>query len=146
VFEIPMEIRAFQTADERAVIQLWEACDLLRPWNDPEKDIRRKLEIQPEMFLVGTLNREIVATAMAGYEGHRGWVNYLGVAPDHRGRGYGRAIMSEVEKLLAEAGCPKVNVQVRGTNSTAVEFYERLGYRIDDVVGLGKRLDDDGDD
>ena len=141
-----MEIRAFQLADERAVIQLWEACDLLRPWNDPEKDIRRKLEIQPEMFLVGTLNREIVATAMAGYEGHRGWVNYLGVAPDHRGRGYGRAIMSEVEKLLAEAGCPKVNVQVRGTNSAAVGFYERLGYRIDDVVGLGKRLDDDGDD
>jgi ribosomal protein S18 acetylase RimI-like enzyme len=146
VFEIPMEIRAFRLADERAVIQLWEACDLLRPWNDPEKDIRRKLEIQPEMFLVGTLNRDIVATAMAGYEGHRGWVNYLAVAPDHQGRGYGRAIMSEVEKLLAEAGCPKVNVQARGTNSTAVEFYERLGYRIDDVVGLGKRLDDDGDD
>ena len=81
-----MEIRAFRAADERAVIQLWEACDLLRPWNDPEKDIRRKLEIQPEMFLVGTLNREIVATARAGYEGHRGWVNYLAVAPDHRQR------------------------------------------------------------
>jgi ribosomal protein S18 acetylase RimI-like enzyme len=141
-----MEIRAFQLADERAVIQLWEACDLLRPWNDPQKDIRRKLEIQPEMFLVGILNREIVATAMAGYEGHRGWVNYLAVAPDHQGRGHGRAIMSEVEKLLAEAGCPKVNVQVRGTNTAAVGFYERLGYRIDDVVGLGKRIDEDGDD
>jgi ribosomal protein S18 acetylase RimI-like enzyme len=141
-----MEIRAFRLADERAVIQLWEACDLLRPWNDPEKDIRRKLKIQPEMFLVGTLNREIVATAMAGYEGHRGWVNYLAVAPDHQGRGYGRAIMSEVEKLLAEVGCPKVNVQVRGTNTAAVEFYERLGYRIDEVVGLGKRIVDDGND
>ena len=138
-----MEIRAFRLADERAVIRLWEECDLLRPWNDPEKDIRRKLEVQPEMFLVGTQNQEIVATAMAGYEGHRGWVNYLAVAPDHQGRGFGRAIMSEVEKLLKEAGCPKVNVQVRGTNTTAIEFYEKLEYRIDDVVGLGKRLVDD---
>ena len=138
-----MEIRAFRLADERAVIQLWGACDLLRPWNDPEKDIRRKLEIQPEMFLVGTLNREIVATAMAGYEGHRGWVNYLAVAPDHRGRGYGRAIMSEVEKLLAKAGCPKINVQVRGTNTAAVEFYRRLGYQVEDRVSLGKRIEPD---
>jgi ribosomal protein S18 acetylase RimI-like enzyme len=140
-----MEIRAFQPSDERAVIRLWEACDLLRPWNDPEKDIRRKLQVQPEMFLVGFSSEELIATAMAGYEGHRGWVNYLAVAPEHQGKGFGRAMMTEAEKLLDEAGCPKVNVQVRGTNTAAIGFYERIGYRIDDVVGLGKRIEDDGE-
>ncbi len=143
--EILMEIRAFQPSDERAVILLWGACDLLRPWNDPEEDIRRKLQVQPEMFLVGVSSEELVATAMVGYEGHRGWVNYLAVAPEHQGKGFGRAMMTEAEKLLNEAGCPKVNVQVRGTNTAAIGFYERIGYRIDDVVGLGKRIEDDGE-
>lgn len=138
-----MDIRAFQPSDEPAVVLLWEKCDLLRPWNDPKKDIQRKRGVQPEMFIVGLLNEEIVATAMVGYEGHRGWVNYLAVAPEHQGKGFGRAIMAEAEKLLSEAGCPKVNVQVRGTNASAIEFYERLGYRIDDVVGLGKRIEHD---
>ncbi len=138
-----MDIRAFQSSDQPAVILLWEKCDLLRPWNDPAKDIRRKLEVQPEMFIVGVLNEELVATAMAGYEGHRGWINYLAVAPEHQGKGFGRAIMAEAEKLLDQAGCPKVNVQVRGTNSSAIDFYRRIGYRIEDVVGLGKRIEHD---
>jgi len=138
-----VDIRAFQSSDQPAVILLWEKCDLLRTWNDPAKDIRRKLEIQPEMFIVGVLNEELVATAMAGYEGHRGWINYLAVAPEHQGKGFGRAIMAEAEKLLKQAGCPKVNVQVRGTNSSAIDFYRRIGYRIEDVVGLGKRIEHD---
>jgi ribosomal protein S18 acetylase RimI-like enzyme len=138
-----VDIRAFKSSDQPAVILLWEKCDLLRPWNDPAKDIRRKLEIQPEMFIVGVLNEELVATAMAGYEGHRGWINYLAVAPEHQGKGFGRAIMAEAEKLLEQVGCPKVNVQVRGTNSSAIDFYRRIGYRIEDVVGLGKRIEHD---
>ncbi len=138
-----MDIRSFQPSDEPAVIVLWERCDLLRPWNDPRKDIRRKRDVQPELFLVGCLKEEIVATAMAGYEGHRGWVNYLAVAPEHQGKGLGRAIMGEAEKLLEELGCPKINVQVRGTNASAIAFYERIGYRVEDVAGLGKRLEHD---
>jgi ribosomal protein S18 acetylase RimI-like enzyme len=138
-----MDIRAFQPSDEPAVVLLWQKCDLLRPWNDPRKDILRKLEVQPEMFIVGFSNEELVATAMAGYEGHRGWVNYLAVVPEHRGKGFGRAIMAEAEKLLKEAGCPKVNIQVRETNTSAIEFYQRIGYRIDGVVGLGKRIEHD---
>jgi ribosomal protein S18 acetylase RimI-like enzyme len=140
-----MKIRAYEPSDEPAVILLWEKCELLRPWNDPRKDIRRKLAVQPELFLVGVANREIVATAMAGYEGHRGWVNYLAVAPEHQGRGFGRAIMAEAEKLLERMGCPKLNVQVRGSNTAAVEFYRRLGYRIEDRVSLGKRIEPDGE-
>ena len=138
-----MKIRAFEPSDEPAVILLWEKCDLVRPWNDPHKDILRKLAVQPEMFLVGIANREIVATAMAGYEGHRGWVNYLAVAPEHQGKGFGRAIMAEAEKRLESMGCPKLNIQVRGTNTAAVEFYRRIGYRIEDRVSLGKRIEPD---
>ena len=80
---------------------------------------------------------------MAGYEGHRGWINYLAVAPEHQGKGLGRAMMAEAERLLREAGCPKINLQVRSANAKVIEFYRRLGYTVDDVVSLGKRLEDD---
>ncbi len=138
-----MNIRRFQTSDEPSVISLWERCDLLRPWNDARKDIQRKLNAQPEMFLVGALDDEIVATVMVGYEGHRGWINYLAVAPEHRRKGLGRAMMDEAEKVLRQAGCPKVNLQIRGTNTSAFEFYRRLGYQVDDVISLGRRLERD---
>jgi ribosomal protein S18 acetylase RimI-like enzyme len=138
-----MEIRPFDLADEAAVVALWQRCDLTRPWNDPYKDIRRKLRVRPDLFLVGVLDGEVVATVMAGYEGHRGWINYLAVAPEHRRRGLGRAILAEAERRLREAGCPKINLQVRSTNREAVEFYRRVGFTVDDVVSLGKRLEPD---
>jgi len=139
-----MRIRAFQASDESAVIALWEKCRLTRAWNDPRKDIARKLAVQPELFLVGVLGEAIVATVMAGYEGHRGWVNYLAVAPEHRKQGLGRTLMREVEKRLLERGCPKLNVQVRTSNDQALQFYRRLGYAQDEAVALGKRLIPDG--
>jgi ribosomal protein S18 acetylase RimI-like enzyme len=77
---------------------------------------------------------------MGGYEGHRGWINYLAVAPDQRRKGYGRLIMEEVERRIAEKGSPKINLQVRTSNTGVIAFYESLGYRADDVVGMGKRL------
>lgn len=135
-----MEIRAFSLQDEPAVIALWERCGLLRPWNDPHKDILRKLCVQPELFLVGEVNGRIVATVMAGYEGHRGWINYLAVDPDYQRRGLGRRILARAEELLLELGCPKINLQVRATNHQVVEFYRKLGYGIDEVVSMGKRL------
>lgn len=135
-----MEIRPFQRADEAAVIALWEECELTRAWNDPRKDIARKLAVQPELFLVGTVNGEIVGSVMAGYEGHRGWVNYLAVAPRARRRGHARALMQRVEQLLLERGCPKLSLLVRNSNPEAVAFYRRLGYAQDDSVSLGKRL------
>jgi ribosomal protein S18 acetylase RimI-like enzyme len=122
------------------VVALWSECDLLRPWNDPYLDIRRKLALQPELFLVGVEGAALVGTVMAGYEGHRGWINYLAVASRCRRRGLGRALMDEAERRLLALGCPKINLQVRGGNGAAIGFYERLGYRVDDVVALGKRL------
>jgi ribosomal protein S18 acetylase RimI-like enzyme len=138
-----MEIRAFQASDEAAVIDLWRKCELVRPVNDPVKDIRRKLAVNPEFFLVGTLDEKVVATAMIGYEGHRGWINYLAVHPEHRLRGYGKQIMAEAEKRLRAVGCPKINLQVRTNNQAVIAFYKRIGFVPDDVVSLGKRLEHD---
>jgi ribosomal protein S18 acetylase RimI-like enzyme len=139
-----MEIRPFDLADEAAVIALWERCFLTRSWNDPVKDIRRKLRVQADRFLVGVLDGQVVATAMVGYDGHRGWIYYLAVAPEHQRKGLGRAMMAEAERLLCEAGCPKLNLQIRSTNQGVIEFYRRLGYSIDEVISLGKRLEHDG--
>ena len=138
-----MEIRPFQPLDEAAVIDLWHQCDLVRPQNDPRKDIRRKLAVRPEMFLVAVEGGEVVGTAMAGYEGHRGWINYLAVRPDRQRRGIARALLAEAERLLRAAGCPKINLQVRAGNAGVIAFYEAVGFVRDDVVSLGKRLEHD---
>jgi ribosomal protein S18 acetylase RimI-like enzyme len=135
-----MLVRAFQPEDEVGVIGLWEECGLTRPWNDPRKDIARKLAHQPEWFLVGLLGERLVAAAMFGYDGHRGSVSYLAVARDQRRLCLGRKLMEVGEALLLEVGCPKINLLVRSTNLEVVEFYRRLGYLEDPVVSLGKRL------
>jgi ribosomal protein S18 acetylase RimI-like enzyme len=135
-----LKIRAFDRQDQSAVVALWEACELTRPWNDPHKDIARKLAVQPELFLVGETENEVMASVMAGYEGHRGWVNYLAVAPAFRGRGYGRALMKHVETALERLGCPKLSLLVRSSNADAMAFYRRLGYVEDQSVSFGKRL------
>ena len=138
-----MRIQTFQSSDEAAVIALWEACGLVRPWNDPKKDIARKLKIQPELFLVMTEGEAIVGSVMAGYEGHRGWINYLAVAPEEQGRGLGRRLMEEAEVRLRALGCPKINLQVRTSNEAVRQFYKSIGYQLDEVVSFGKRLEHD---
>jgi ribosomal protein S18 acetylase RimI-like enzyme len=135
-----MQIRPYQTQDESAVIALWDACGLIRPWNDPRRDIARKLTEQPELFLVGTEDGKPIATAMVGFDGHRGWVYYLAVDPDSRRLSHGKALMREAERLLVERGCPKVNLLVRSSNRKVVDFYLALGYEQDDVISLGRRL------
>jgi len=135
-----MHIRTYRVSDEAAVIALWSACGLTRPWNDPARDIARKLTVQPELFLVGEVEGEIIASAMAGYDGHRGWINYLGVAPAWRGQGLARALMARVEQGLLAMGCPKLNLQVRTSNADARAFYTAMGYAQDEAVCFGKRL------
>jgi ribosomal protein S18 acetylase RimI-like enzyme len=139
-----MLIRGFEAGDTDAVVALWEACELVRPWNDPRKDIARKLAVDDGLFLVAELDGAIVASVMAGYDGHRGWVNYLAVAPARRRNGLARALMADAEARLAARGCPKVNLQVRDTNTDVLAFYERLGYAVDAAVSMGKRLESDG--
>ena len=138
-----LAVRPFTEADRATVVELWQRCDLTRPWNDPDRDIDRKLARDGELLLVGTVDDTVVATVMAGYDGHRGWVNYLAVDPDRRGEGHGAAIMRAAEERLVALGCPKINLQIRTSNLDAVRFYESLGYSLDDVVSMGRRLIDD---
>ncbi|MEX2535291.1 MAG: GNAT family acetyltransferase [Trueperaceae bacterium] len=133
-------IRPYRSGDEQQVVALWRRCGLSVPWNDPQEDIARKIAIQPELFLVGTLAGIPVATVMAGFDGHRGWINYLAVSPQQQGRGFGRQMMAGAESRLASLGCPKINLQIRSANSAVVAFYANLGYVIDEVVSMGKRL------
>jgi len=138
-----MKIREFADADEEDVVALWSHCGLTRPWNDPRKDIARKKQVQRDLFLVAEEGGRIVGSVMGGYEGHRGWVNYLAVHESQRRSGLGRALMAEVEARLRALGCPKLNLQVRSENQTALAFYDRLGFRVDAAVSLGKRLESD---
>ncbi len=138
-----MTLRPYRPADEPAVIGLWRACDLVRPWNDPRKDIARKLRVNPEWFRVAESAGAIIGTVMAGYEGHRGWINFLAVEPARQRGGLGRKLMAEAEQLLRAAGCAKINLQVRRTNAAVIAFYERLGFGVDEAVSMGKRLETD---
>ena len=138
-----LSIRAYRKEDKGDVIDLWIKCNLVISSNNPQKDIERKLGVNPELFLVGLLNDTLVATCMAGYEGHRGWINYLAVAPQYRRRGVATMMMDAAEKCLISVGCPKINLQVRSTNAGVIEFYKTIGFEIDDVVSFGKRLEPD---
>jgi ribosomal protein S18 acetylase RimI-like enzyme len=139
----PVSIREFTHNDTDAVIALWQRCGLTRPWNNPLRDIERKLRDSPELFLVGEQAGAIVAAVMVGYDGHRGWISYLGVDPQLQRTGCGRAIMEEAERRLRALGCPKINLQVRTSNLGVIAFYQSLGFVMDDVVSLGKRLEHD---
>lgn len=138
-----MEIRVFRQDDFEEVITLWERCDLLRPWNDPEMDIERKLNHDSDLFLVAEVGGEVVGSVMGGYDGHRGSAYYLGVHPDFRGRGIANALISRLEKKLIARGCPKIQLMVREDNDTVIEMYEKLGYEIQGITSLGKRLIED---
>ena len=141
-----VHIRPFVPADEDAAVALWHECGLVRPWNDPHKDIARKLRVLPDLFLVACVAPRaggagrLVGTAMAGYDGHRGSVYYLAVAPGQQGRALGRRLMDAVEERLQALGCPKCNVMVRSGNAGVLGFYDALGYARDEVTVLGKRL------
>ena len=130
----------YKSEYQEAVVDLWKRCSLVVPQNDPAEDIRRKLDFQPELFFVALLNDRVIGSIMVGYEGHRGWLNYLAVLPDFQRSGYGRRLVEKAIDELRRLGCLKVNLQVRRSNISAVGFYKHLGFEEDDVVSLGKRL------
>ncbi len=138
-----MNIQPFEGKHTETVVHIWQQCGLTRPWNNPYLDIQRKLTVQPELFLIGCIDENIIATAMFGYEGHRGWLNYLAVLPNHQGKGYAKQLLAYGEEQLKELGCPKLSLQIRNENQNAMRFYESLGYRMDAAVSYGKRLIED---
>jgi len=123
-----------------AVVNLWRKCNLIVPQNDPVEDIRKKLDFQPDLFFIGLLDGKVIGSIMVGYEGHRGWMNYLAVTPEFQRRGYGKKLVQKAVDELKRIGCLKLNLQVRRSNTSVIDFYKHLGFKEDDVVSLGKRL------
>ena len=133
-------IRPYSETDLNSIVSLWEICELSRPWNDPIKDIERKLTVQRDLFLILEKDGEILGSVMGGYDGHRGSVNYLGIHPDHKNKGLGKLLMNRIEEELIKIGCPKINLMVRNSNLDVQEFYRVIGYEEQEVVVFGKRL------
>ena len=129
-------------ADEiEAAVALWRACGLTRPWNDPHADIHLALRDPQSTVLAARDGDTLIATAMVGVDGHRGWVYYLGVDPKARRRGLGRAMMKACEDWIIARGHPKLQLMVRTENSATLAFYAALGYEVQDTMVLGKRFD-----
>jgi len=135
-----MKIRTYQLKDENQLINLWIECGLVVPWNDPKKDIQRKINDSPDLFFIGEIEGEIVASCMAAYDGHRGWIYFLAVKPEYQNRGYAKSILKQAEEALLNIGCPKIELMVRHSNDKVVTFYEHAGYKNDPVIILSKRL------
>jgi ribosomal protein S18 acetylase RimI-like enzyme len=140
---VALAIRPFAAPDRAALEELWSRVfpdD--PPRNAPALYLARKLKVQPELLFVAALGELVVGAVVAGYDGVRGCIYHLAVAPEWRRRGFATALMREAESALARRGCPKVNLQVRGTNAEVVAFYESLGYAVEDRVSLGRVLGD----
>ena len=133
-------IRPYLESDLDDVIALWELCDLTRPWNNPEIDVFRKLAQRDQLFLLAVKDDQLIATVMGGYDGHRGWVNYLAVHPHFQRNGVATALIQQLEKRLIALGCPKLQLLIRQDNIDVQNFYEQLGYEEVEVICLGKRL------
>lgn len=136
-----LSVRSYRAADANAVARLWdEVFRNDRPWHEPLADVRRKEAQRDELLLVGVVDDDVVATILIGYDGHRGWLYRVAVAESQRRRGFGRAMVAAAEQRLRALGCPKLNLQVEGSNRAVVGFYERLGYAVEDRVSMGKPL------
>lgn len=136
-----MEIRRYRPTDFDGLRSLWEeAFPSDPPWNRAEIAIPAKLAFQPDLLLVAVEDGAVIGSAMAGYDGHRGWLYSVAVRQDCRRGGIGRALVREAEGALAALGCEKVNLQVRAANEAVTGFYTELGYAIEDRVSLGRRL------
>ena len=137
-----LAIRPFASTDHAALHRLWQrvfADD--PPWNAPEVLIASKLRVQPELLLVALLDEVLVGAVMAGYDGVRGWIYHLAVAPESRRRGVATALVRAAEDALRRLGCPKVNLQVRASNADVVAFYLTLGFVVEERVSMGHRLE-----
>jgi ribosomal protein S18 acetylase RimI-like enzyme len=136
-----LAITPIDDADVADVVALWQACGLTRPWNDPVTDIAFARRGSNATVLIGRDDGMIVATVLVGHDGHRGWVYYLAVDPDHRHKGYGRVMMDAAERWLREAGIEKLQLMVRPDNKSVKNFYQSLGFAEQERIIYAKWLD-----
>lgn len=136
-----MEIGSLAEAETEAAVELWRVAGLLRPWNDPRADIRLALGSPASTILAGRVEGRLVATAMVGFDGHRGWIYYLAVTPELTRGGLGARMVRAAEAWLKARGAPKLNLMVRADNQGVIGFYEKLGYTTTDIAFLQRVLD-----
>ena len=136
-----MRVATAVAQDRAAVIALWQAAGLTRPWNDPGSDFDLALSNPTSTILIVRDGDEVIGSAMVGFDGHRGWVYYLATHPDRLKQGIGRSLMSAAEDWLQQSGCSRPRLMVRGDNLAARGFYQALGYNDQDVVTMGCNLD-----
>jgi len=136
-----LSVKALENGDIAEVIALWERCGSTRAWNDPAGDIALARREANATVLLARNDGALVASVLVGHDGHRGWVYYVTVDPDHRFSGYGRMIMSAAEDWLRARGIKKLQLMVRGDNATVHAFYRSLGYYDQDRVVFAKWLD-----
>ena len=136
-------IDTYRDDDESAMIELWRECGLVVPWNNPLTDIARKKADSPELFFTGRIDGRLVASCMAGYDGHRGWIYFLAVANCEQRKGFAAQLVAHVEAQLIELGCPKLELMVRDANHEVIAFYQAIGFNLDPVRVLSKRLQQD---
>ncbi|AUD02151.1 GNAT family acetyltransferase [Spirosoma pollinicola] len=137
-----MEISALTLSEIDSATALWTSAGLTRPWNDPQADIKFALATPSSTVLAGRLDGAVIATVMVGFDGHRGWVYYLAVEDAHRGRGFGAAMMQAAENWLVKHGVPKLLLMIRPENDTVLKFYEAIGYSLNEVIVMQKKLGD----
>jgi ribosomal protein S18 acetylase RimI-like enzyme len=137
----PLAITPIDDADVAEIVALWQTCCLTRPWNDPATDIAFARRGSNATVLIGRDDSAIVATVLVGHDGHRGWVYYLAVHPDHRHKGYGRIMMDAAERWLRETGIEKLQLMVRPDNKGVKNFYQSLGYSEQERIIYAKWLD-----
>jgi ribosomal protein S18 acetylase RimI-like enzyme len=138
---LSLAVSAIADADVEAVIALWQRCGLTRPWNDPAGDIALARRGANATILVGRADGKIVASAMVGHDGHRGWVYYVAVDPDAQRKDFGRAIMAAAEDWLRARDVTKAMLMVRPDNKQVQAFYDSLGYATQERVIYAKWLD-----
>ena len=139
--ENKISVRIYQASDKKDVIKLWKLTfPADPPWNTPTDVIRNKLAFQPDWFFVCHCDGKLVGTVLAGYDGVRGWVQKVAADPDYRRRGIASLLMSTAERALRDVGCPKLNLQARAENASAIEFYKNAGYETEDRVSMSKHL------
>ena len=136
-----LTITAIDDDDVTDVVALWQRCGSPRAWNDPKSDIALARRETNSTVLVGRRGDAVVASVLVGHDGHRGWVYYVTVDPDHRYKAYGRAIMTAAEDWLRARGIQKLQLMVRGDNLQVRAFYESLGYYDQERVTFAKWLD-----
>ena len=137
-----MEIRPLEPADRADAVALWHRTGITRPWNPPEADFDRAAGGVSSTVLGVLDDGRLVATAMVGHDGHRGWVYYVAVDPDRQTSGVGRKVMEAAEGWVRAAGVPKIQLMVRSDNDAARGFYEALDYDVEDTRVLSRRLED----